>query len=281
MTRSRAMSPGALFSALALAVATMAALMPTAAQGRFITLASTTSTEQSGLFGHILPLFEQETGIGVRVVAQGTGQALDTARRGDADVVLVHSRAAEEAFVAQGRGVERHAVMHNDFVIVGPAADPAGIAGGADPVAALGAIAEAQAAFASRGDNSGTHQAELRLWEAAGIVPAGDWHRETGSGMGPTLNTAAELPAYTLTDRGTWISFRNRGDLAILVEGDERLFNPYGVILVNPGRHPHVKAQEGQAFIDWLVSQAGQEAIAGFRIEGQQLFFPNAESDGS
>lgn len=251
------------------------------AQERFITVASTTSTEQSGLFGHILPLFEAETGIAVRVVAQGTGQALETARRGDVDVVFVHSRAAEDAFVADGYGVERHAVMYNDFVIVGPTADPAGIAGSQDAVAALKAIDEAEATFASRGDNSGTHQAELRLWKAADIAPQGKWYRETGSGMGATLNTSAQLLAYTLTDRGTWISFRNRGDLTILVEGDERLFNPYGVILVDPQRHPHVKAEEGQAFIDWLVSDAGQDAIADYAIEGEQLFFPNAGTSGS
>lgn len=281
MTKTRDFARASLLTAMAVTIAATVLPMRAAAQERFITVASTTSTEQSGLFGHILPLFEQETGIAVRVVAQGTGQALDTARRGDADVVLVHSRAAEEAFVTEGFGVKRHAVMHNDFVLVGPAADPAAIAGATDVAAALEAIAEARATFASRGDNSGTHHAELRLWEAAGIVPAGDWHRETGSGMGPTLNVAAQLAAYTLSDRGTWISFRNRGDLTILVEGDERLFNPYGVILVNPQRHPHVKARDGQAFIDWLVSQAGQEAIAGYRIEGEQLFFPNAESDGS
>ena len=254
---------------------------PAMAQERFITVASTTSTEQSGLFGHILPLFQAETGIEVRVVAQGTGQALDTARRGDADVVFVHSRAAEDAFVAEGYGVERYAVMYNDFVIVGPSADPAGIAGGMDAIAGLKAIAEAGATFASRGDSSGTHQAELLLWEAAGVSPEGGWYRETGSGMGPTLNTSAQLPAYTLTDRGTWISFGNRADLTILVEGDERLFNPYGVILVDPQRHPHVKSQEGQAFIDWLVSDAGQDAIAEFEIDGEQLFFPNAEPSGS
>lgn len=262
-------------------LALLAAPSAASAQERFITVASTTSTEQSGLFGHILPLFEAETGIEVRVVAQGTGQALDTARRGDADVVLVHSRAAEDAFVAAGYGVERYAVMYNDFVIVGPSADPAGIAGGMDALAGLKAIAKAGTPFASRGDNSGTHQAELRLWEAAGVAPDVAWYRETGSGMGPTLNIAAQLPAYTLTDRGTWISFKNRGELQIVVEGDERLFNPYGVILVDPKRHPHVKATEGQAFIDWLVSDAGQEAIADYKIEGEQLFFPNAEPSGT
>jgi tungstate transport system substrate-binding protein len=263
-----------------LCVATVAAAVlagPAAAEDRFITVASTTSTEQSGLFGHILPLFEEKTGIEVRVVAQGTGQALETGRRGDADVVFVHSRPAEDAFVAEGYGVERVDVMYNDFVIVGPGDDPAGIAGTSDAVAALEAIAEAEATFASRGDDSGTHQAERRLWAEAGIDPEGAWYRELGSGMGPTLNTAAQLPAYTLTDRGTWLSFANRGPLEITVEGDDRLFNPYGVILVNPERHPHVKAEEGRAFIDWLVSAEGQQAIAGYTTDGEQLFFPNAE----
>ncbi len=253
------------------------AATPVLAQDRFITVASTTSTEQSGLFGHILPMFEEKTGIEVRVVAQGTGQALETGRRGDADVVFVHSRPAEETFVAEGYGVERVDVMYNDFVIVGPSDGPAGVAGTSDVVAALAAIAEAEATFASRGDDSGTHQAELRLWAEAGIAPEGAWYRELGSGMGPTLNTAAQLPAYVLTDRGTWLSFANRGPLEIVVEGDERLFNPYGVILVSPERHPHVKAEAGQAFIDWLVSDEGQQAIAGYAINGEQLFFPNAE----
>ncbi len=268
--------------ACALVGLSLVILAPAAvAQDRSITVASTTSTEQSGLFGHILPLFEAQTGIGVRVVAQGTGQALETARRGDADVVFVHSRAAEEQFVAEGYGVARHGVMYNDFVIVGPSGDPAGIGGGTDAIAGLKAIAETGAAFASRGDDSGTHQAEIRLWDAAGVAPDGAWYRETGSGMGPTLNVAAQLPAYTLTDRGTWISFRNRGNLEILVEGDERLFNSYGVILVDPRRHPHVKAEEGQAFIDWLTGAAGQEAIASYKIGGEQLFFPDAGSSGS
>ena len=248
------------------------------AQDRFITMASTTSTEQSGLFGHILPRFEEQTGIAVRVVAQGTGQALETGRRGDVDVVLVHSRPAEDAFVAAGHGVERKDVMYNDFVIVGPSHDPAGIANTSDAVAALAAIAAAEASFASRGDDSGTHQAELELWAAAGIEPDPTWYRELGSGMGPTLNTAAQLPAYTLTDRGTWLSFANPGPLEIVVEGDERLFNPYGVILVSPERHPHVKAEAGRTFIDWLVGAEGQAAIASFTIGGEQLFFPVAES---
>jgi tungstate transport system substrate-binding protein len=246
------------------------------AQEEFITVASTTSTEASGLFDHILPQFEEETGIEVRVIAQGTGQALETGRRGDADVVFVHARAAEEEFVAEGFGVERVEVMYNDFVIVGPADDPAGIAGGDDAVAALTAIAETESTFASRGDDSGTHKAELALWEQAGIGPSGDWYRELGSGMGPTLNTAAQMPAYTISDRATWISFENRGPLEIVVEGDGRLFNQYGVILVNPERHQHVKADAGQTFIDWLVSDEGQQAIASYELNDQQLFFPNA-----
>jgi tungstate transport system substrate-binding protein len=239
-------------------------------------VASTTSTEQSGLFDHILPVFEEATGIEVRVIAQGTGQALETGRRGDADVVFVHAKAAEEEFVAEGYGVGRVDVMYNDFVIVGPADDPAGIAGGRDAVAAFTAIAGSEATFASRGDESGTHKAELALWDEAGIAPSGDWYRELGSGMGATLNTAAQMPAYTLTDRATWISFDNRGPLEIVVEGDGRLFNQYGVILVNPERHGHVKAEAGQAFIDWLVSGEGQQAIASYHLDGQQLFFPNA-----
>jgi tungstate transport system substrate-binding protein len=252
------------------------AAQPAAAQ-EFITVASTTSTENSGLFGHILPMFQAETGIEVRVVAQGTGQALETGRRGDADVVFVHARAQEEAFVAEGFGVERFDVMYNDFVIVGPADDPAGVRAIDTASAGMAAIAEAGASFASRGDDSGTHVAEKALWDAAGIEPAGAWYLSTGSGMGATLNTAAQVPAYALTDRGTWLSFANRGPLEIVSEGDPALFNPYGVILVNPEKHPHVKAEQGQAFIDWIVSEAGQEAIASFTIGGEQLFFPSAE----
>jgi tungstate transport system substrate-binding protein len=252
------------------------AAAPSAAQD-FITVASTTSTESSGLFGHILPIFTAATGIAVRVVAQGTGQALETGRRGDADVVFVHARAQEDAFVAQGYGVQRFDVMHNDFVIVGPAGDPAGLRTAPDAAAAMAAVAGAGAAFVSRGDDSGTHAAEKALWKAAGIEPAGAWHLSTGSGMGATLNTAAQVPGYALTDRGTWLSFRNRGPLAVVFEGDPALFNPYGVILVNPARHPHVKAAQGRAFIDWLVSDAGQAAIAGFRVGGEQLFFPAAK----
>ena len=253
---------------------------PALAQQRSITLASTTSTEQSGLFGHILPIFTRETGIAVRVVALGTGQALDVGRRGDADVVLVHDRAAEERFVAEGFGGPRRHVMFNDFVITGPAADPARIAGLGDTAEALRRIAAARAPFISRGDRSGTHAAELRLWQLAGIDPAsgrGQWYREVGQGMGPALNTAAAQGAYVLADRGTWLSFRNRQDQRILIEGDTRLFNQYGVMLVNAQRHPHVKAADGQRFIDWLVSSAGQAAIASYRINGEQLFFPNAD----
>jgi tungstate transport system substrate-binding protein len=264
-----------LASALAL-VATLPTARPADAQ-TFITVASTTSTENSGLFGHILPVFEEATGIEVRVVAQGTGQALETGRRGDADVVFVHAQAQEEQFVAEGHGVERVAVMYNDFVIVGPGDDPAGVQDAESAAAAMAAIASAGAAFASRGDDSGTHTAEQNLWSAASVTPEGDWYLATGSGMGATLNTAAQVPAYTLTDRGTWLSFANRGPLDIMFEGDPVLFNPYGVILVNPERHPHVKAEAGQAFIDWLVSDDGQAAIADYKVGGEQLFFPNAE----
>jgi tungstate transport system substrate-binding protein len=259
------------------AAITLAAVAAGQAQERFITVASTTSTEQSGLFDYLLPQFTQATGIKVRVVAQGTGQALETGARGDADVVFVHDPVAEKAFVEAGSGVKRIPVMYNDFVLVGPASDAAGVRGGADIVAALTKVAEAQAPFASRGDDSGTHKAERRLWDAAGIAPEGGWYRETGSGMGPTLNTAAAMDAYVLTDRATWLNFGNRGDLEVLVQGDKRLFNQYGVILVSPEKHPHVKAADGQAFIDWLVSEEGQNAIAAYKIDGEQLFFPNAD----
>jgi len=257
---------------------------PAAAQDRYITVASTTSTENSGLFGELLPKFTEQSGIQVRVVAVGTGQAVTLAENGDADVLLVHHEASEEQFVAEGFGVERHEVMYNDFVIVGPASDPAGIEGSRDSVAALASIAAAEAPFASRGDDSGTNKAELALWQEAGIDVAGasgSWYRETGAGMGPTLNTAAAMDAYALTDRGTWLSFDNRQNLATLVEGDPRLFNQYGIILVNPERHPHVKAEPGQQFIDWVISDAGQQAIAAFQIHGQQAFFPNAKSGES
>ena len=252
---------------------------PAAAQERRITIASTTSTEQSGLFSHLLPIFTRETGIAMRVVALGTGQALDVGRRGDADLVFVHDRAAEERFVAEGFGGPRLHVMFNDFVLIGPAADPAGIAGSRDTNAALRRIVAARAAFISRGDRSGTHAAELRLWQQAGVDPVagrGAWYREIGQGMGPALNTAAAQGAYVLADRGTWLAFRNRQDLRIVLEGDTRLFNQYGVMRVNPQRHAHVQAAEAQRFIDWIVGPVGQAAIAGHRIGGEQLFFPNA-----
>jgi tungstate transport system substrate-binding protein len=248
-------------------------------QERFITVASTTSTEQSGLFGYLLPTFERQTGIKVRVVALGTGQALDVARRGDCDVVFVHAKAAEEQFLAEGHGVKRYAVMYNDFVLIGPKSDLARIGGGRDIVVALKKLEAAKAPFVSRGDRSGTHIAELALWQAAGIdidKAKGPWYRDTGQGMGPALNTAASMGAYILSDRGTWLAFRNRSDLAILVEGDKRLFNQYGVMLVNPDRHPSVKKELGQQFIDWITSPAGQKAIADYRINGEQLFYPNA-----
>ncbi|MFZ8940600.1 MAG: substrate-binding domain-containing protein [Gemmobacter sp.] len=263
-----------LFLGLASGLAMLAAL-PAAAQ-QFITVASTTSTENSGLFGHILPIFQAETGIEVRVIAQGTGQALETGRRGDADVVFVHARAQEEKFVAEGWGVQRFDVMYNDFVIVGPAEDPAGLKAAAGAADAMAKIAASGASFASRGDDSGTHTAEKNLWKAAGIEPAGAWYLSTGSGMGATLNTAAQVPAYALTDRGTWLSFQNRGPLEVVFEGDAVLFNPYGIMLVNPAKHPSVKAAEGQAFIDWIVSDAGRAAIASFKVGGEQLFFPSA-----
>ena len=265
------------------AVAAIATLIPQAsAQEKFIVVASTTSTEQSGLFGHLLPAFEQDTGIKVRVVAVGTGQALDIGRRGDADVVFVHDRAAEDKFMAEGQGVKRSPVMYNDFVLIGPKSDPAKVAGGKDILEALRKVDAAKAPFVSRGDRSGTHAAELRYWKDAGVdleKAKGPWYRDTGSGMGPALNTAASLNAYILADRGTWLSFKNRGELAIAVQGDKRLFNQYGVMLVNPDKHPNVKKELGQAFIDWLVSPRGQAVIAAYKIDGEQLFFPNAGSD--
>jgi tungstate transport system substrate-binding protein len=260
------------------------ACAPSALAQRFITVASTTSTEQSGLFKHLLPLFEQRTGIEVRVVALGTGQALDLARRGDADVVFVHAKSAEEAFLSEGHGVRRFPVMYNDFVIVGPTADPARIGGGDDTLEAFRKIKSAGAPFVSRGDRSGTHIAELSFWTMAGVDIAkekGPWYRETGQGMGPALNTASSMNAYVLADRATWLAFSNRGELAILVEGDKRLMNQYGVILVNPDKHPSVKRADGQAFIDWLVSPQGQAAIAEYKIAGEQLFFPNAGEPGA
>ncbi len=245
---------------LVAAFATAAFALPTHAQDKSIVVASTTSTEQSGLFGHILPTFTKKTGIAVKVVALGTGQALDVGRRGDADVVFVHDRAAEDKFVAEGFGVDRRDVMYNDFVLIGPKSDPAKVAGGKDVAAALKAVASAKAPFVSRGDKSGTHAAELRYFKDAGVDPnegKGTWYRETGSGMGPALNTASSMNAYILADRGTWLSFKNRGELGIVVEGDRKMFNPYGVILVNPAKHAHVKQAEGRAFMDWLVSRRG------------------------
>jgi tungstate transport system substrate-binding protein len=266
--------------AFALLAATALAGAPVHAREEFITVASTTSTEQSGLFGFVLPIFQTGTGIRVRVVALGTGQALDLARRGDADVVFVHDPAAERKFVAEGYGIGHRQVMYNDFVLIGPKSDPAKVAGGKDITAALKRIQAAHAPFVSRGDRSGTHAAELRLWKDAGIDVAarkGPWYRETGSGMGPALNTASAMNAYILADRGTWLSFRNRGELGVVVEGDKRLFNQYGAMLVNPARYPHVKRELGRAFVDWVVSPDGQRAIAQYRIGGEQLFFPNAE----
>jgi tungstate transport system substrate-binding protein len=257
------------------------ACMPVHAQQRYITVASTTSTEQSGLFKHLLPIFEKKTGIQVRVVALGTGQALDMGRRGDADVVFVHAKPLEEKFVAEGAGVRRHEVMYNDFVLIGPKTDPARVAGGKDAVQALQRIHQAKAPFVSRGDRSGTHFAELELWKAAGIDigrDKGGWYREIGQGMGPALNTAAGMNAYLLADRGTWLSFKNRGALVIAVEGDRRLFNQYGIMLVNPEKHRGVKREMGQAFIAWVISSEGQDAIAAYKIGGEQLFFPNASN---
>jgi tungstate transport system substrate-binding protein len=254
---------------------------PLAFAAESIIVQSTTSTQNSGLFEYILPEFTAKTGIEVRVVAVGTGQALKNARNGDGDVLLVHARASEEKFVADGYGVKRSDLMYNDFVIVGPRSDPAGIGAEKDVTAALVKLANARAPFASRGDDSGTHEKELSLWKQAGVEPqksSGDWYRETGSGMGATLNTATGMGAYTMSDRATWIAFKNKGDMEILVQGDKRLFNQYGVILVSPQRHPHVKAKAGQVFIDWLLSKEGQAAIASYELNGQQLFFPNAES---
>ncbi len=248
------------------------------AQERSIVVASTTSTEQSGLFGHILPVFTAKTGIAVKIVALGTGQALEVGRRGDADVVLVHDKAAEEKFVADGFAPRRHELMYNDFIIIGPKDDPAK-AVGKDVLEGLRRIAAAKAPFVSRGDRSGTHAAEQRYWKEAGLdlsVVRGDWYKEIGQGMGPALNSAAAMNAYVLSDRGTWLSFTNRRDLTIQVEGDQRLFNQYGVMLVNPAKHPHVKAADGQAFVEWLISPDGQRTIGSYKIEGEQLFFPNA-----
>ncbi|MFM9974653.1 MAG: extracellular solute-binding protein [Beijerinckiaceae bacterium] len=273
-------------SAIAQSVQTTpsAATPAPASTQRSIIVSSTTSTQDSGLFNHILPLFRAKTGIEVKVVSQGTGQALDTGKRGDADVVFVHARAQELKFVEDGFSLERKAVMYNDFVLIGPKADPAGIKGTKDIAAALKAIADKQAPFVSRGDRSGTHSAELNLWKLATIdidKARGPWYREIGQGMGAALNTSGAMNAYVLADRATWISFKNRADLEIVVEGDRRLFNQYGVMLVNPAKHAHIKAYEGQAFVDWLVSPEGQRSISDYKIDGQQLFFPNATQPGA
>ena len=265
---------------LAIAITALTLLSSTAqAQEKSIVVSSTTSTEQSGLFGFILPIFKMKTGIEVKVVAVGTGQALDIGRRGDADVVFVHDKPAEEKFVAEGYAAKRIEVMYNDFVLIGPKSDPAKIAGGKDIKVAFQKIAAAQAPFVSRGDKSGTHAAELRYWKDAGIAvaPTFTWYKETGSGMGPALNTTSAMNGYILADRATWLSFKNRGDLAILVQGDPKLFNQYGVMLVSPAKFPHVKKAEGQAFIDWITSKNGQDVIANYQIGGEQLFFPNAK----
>lgn len=268
----------------AAAAALFGLVQSASAQDRFITVASTTSTEDSGLFKSLLPTFTAKTGIEVRVVAKGTGQAIDLAKRGDADVLFVHHKPSEEKFVAEGFATERKPVMYNDFIIVGPLTDPAGVKGSKDVAAALARIAAAKAPFVSRGDDSGTHKAELALWTAAKLDPAkadGGWYKSIGQGMGPTLNIAAAMEGYALADRGTWLNFKNRAGLAILVEGDKRLFNQYGVMLVNPAKFPHVKAKDGQAFVDWLVSGDGQKAIADHTIDGQSLFFPNASDPGA
>lgn len=277
------MSSRFLSLAVAFLVGISALGAPAAAEDRSIVVASTTSTQDSGLFGYLLPIFKAKTGIEVKVIAQGTGQALDTARRGDADVVFVHAKSQEEKFLAEGQGVKRFDVMYNDFVLIGPKSDPAGVKG-KDIEAALQAIQAKGAPFVSRGDRSGTHSAELALWKKAGIDIAsakGPWYREIGEGMGAALNTASAMNAYVLSDRGTWISFKNRSDLGIVVQGDKRLFNQYGVMLVNPEKHPSVKKDLGQTFVDWLISPEGQAAIAGYKIGGQQLFFPDAEKKGS
>jgi tungstate transport system substrate-binding protein len=266
-----------------LVLAVCLALVPAAAlaQEKSIVVASTTSTQDSGLFGHILPMFKAKTGIDVKIVAQGTGQALETGRRGDADVVFVHAKSQEEKFVADGFGVRRFEVMYNDFVLVGPKADPARVKGGKNILEALKSIHTAQAPFVSRGDKSGTHAAELALWKQAALDPAGTkpgWYREIGQGMGAALNTSAAMGAYVLTDRGTWISFKNKDALDVVVEGDSKLFNQYGIMLVNPAKHPHVKTTLGQQFVDWIISAEGQNAIRSYRIDGQQLFFPNFDA---
>jgi tungstate transport system substrate-binding protein len=268
------------FRFLALVIAIISFMnQPVSAQEKSIVVSSTTSTEQSGLFGFILPIFKMKSGIDVKVVAVGTGQALDIGRRGDADVVFVHDKPAEEKFVSEGFATQRNEVMYNDFVLIGPKSDPAKIAGGKDIQVAFKKIASSQAPFISRGDKSGTHAAELRYWKDAGITPASSssWYKETGSGMGPALNTASAMNGYILSDRATWLTFKNRGDLAVLVQGDPKLFNQYGVMLVNPAKFPNVKKAEGQAFIDWILSKNGQDVIASYQVGGEQLFFPNAK----
>src|ERR1700752_3846901 len=263
--------------AAALAAAVLAT--PVSAQDKSIVVSSTTSTQDSGLFGHILPLFKEKTGIDVKVIAQGTGQALDTGRRGDADVVFVHAKSAEQKFLAEGESTKRYPVMYNDFVLIGPKSDPAGIKGMKDVGKAFTTIKDKQASFISRGDRSGTHIAELNLWKESGIdieKDKGPWYKSIGQGMGAALNTAGAGNAYVLSDRGTWINFKNKGDLEILVEGDKRMFNQYGVMLVNPEKHPNVKKDLGQQFIDWLISADGQKTIANYKIEREQLFYPNA-----
>ena len=276
-------NPRMVLVAAALAAAVLTT--PVSAQDKSIVVSSTTSTQDSGLFGHILPLFKEKTGIDVKVIAQGTGQALDTGRRGDADVVFVHAKSAEEKFLAEGEGVKRYPVMYNDFVLIGPKSDPAGVRGMKDIAKAFQTIKEKQASFISRGDRSGTHIAELAIWNRdAGIdieKDKGPWYKSIGQGMGAALNVAGASDAYVLSDRGTWLSFKNKGDLQILVEGDKRLFNQYGVILVNPAKHPNVKKELGQQFIDWLISPDGQNTIANYKIEGQQLFYPNANDSNA
>jgi tungstate transport system substrate-binding protein len=257
---------------------------PAFAQDKSIMVASTTSTQDSGLFEYLLPIYKQKTGVTVKVISQGTGQALDTGRRGDADVVFVHAKSQEEKFLAEGNGVKRFPVMYNDFVLIGPKGDPAGIKGSKDVGKALTTIKDKKASFISRGDRSGTHSAELKLWKAAGIdieKDKGAWYKSIGQGMGAALNTAGAGNAYVLSDRGTWIHFKNKGDLQVLVEGDKRMFNQYGVMLVNPAKHPNVKKELGQQFIDWLISPEGQKAIASYKINGEQLFYPNADDAGA
>ena len=269
-----------IFAAAVSAAGLIAPVHAQDAPDKSIVVASTTSPQDSGLFVHILPLFKKKTGITVKVVAVGTGRALDTARRGDADVVFVHAKSAEEKFLSEGHGVKRYPIMYNDFVLIGPKSDPAGIRGMKDITAALNEIMTKSASFVSRGDGSGTHIAELNLWKAAGVdidKEKGPWYKEIGQGMGATLTNAAASEAYVLSDRGTWLSFRNKSGLVIEVEGDKRLFNQYGVMLVNPAKHPNVKTEAGQTFIDWLISPEGQKAIAEYKINGEQLFYPNAD----